>query len=79
MKEIKTEANFESTKYNLFTPSGFKLDPQCGRGVACANFDRFVETVSGKDTLHNTVGIDYQTVTTNGSNKTEHKNTRNSA
>ena len=79
IEEIETEANFESTKNHLFTPSGFKLDPQCGTGVAWANFDSFVETVSGKDKLHDTVGIDYQTVTTNSSNKTEHKNTRNSA
>ena len=68
---MEAEANFESTKNHLFTPFGFKLDPR-------ANFDRFVKTVSGKDTLHDTVGIDYQTVTTNGSNKSEHNNTRNS-
>lgn len=29
-------------------------------GVAFDNFDRFVETKSGKDTLHDTVGIIYQ-------------------
>ncbi|CAB3999456.1 Hypothetical predicted protein, partial [Paramuricea clavata] len=29
-------------------------------GVAFDNFDRFVETLSGKDTLHDTVGIAYQ-------------------
>jgi len=29
-------------------------------GVAFDNFDRFVETSSGKDTLHDTVGIIYQ-------------------
>ena len=68
---MEAEANSESTKNHLFTPFGFKLDPR-------ANFDRFVKTVSGKDTLHDTVGIDYQTVTNNGSNKTEHNNTRNS-
>ena len=39
-----------------------KLDPQCGTGVAWDNFDRFVETVSQKVTLHETVGIACQTV-----------------
>ena len=63
-EEIETEARFESTKNNLFTPSGMKLDPQCGTGVAWDKFDRSVEAVSGKDTLHDTVGIAYQTVIT---------------
>ena len=54
--EIETEATFESIKNNLFT-SCMKLVPQCGTGVAWDNFDRFVETVSGKDALHDTVGI----------------------
>ena len=37
--------------------------------MAFDNFDRFVETLSGKDTLHDTVGIVYQcdTTTTNAS------------
>ncbi|KZS05943.1 Glioma tumor suppressor-like protein [Daphnia magna] len=31
-------------------------------GVAFDNYDRFVETLTGKDTLHDTVGIVYQDV-----------------
>ena len=54
------------------------LDPKCGTGVAWDNFDRFVETVSGKDTVHDTVGIAYQTVITDGSNETEYNNTKTS-
>ena len=54
-EEIKTEATHKSTKNNLFTPSGMKLYPQCGAGVAWGNSDRFFfETVTGKDTLHDT-------------------------
>ncbi|GFW80338.1 uncharacterized protein TNCV_2944711 [Trichonephila clavipes] len=34
-------------------------------GVAYDNFDRFVETTNGKDTLHDTVGIIYQNIEAN--------------
>ena len=40
-----------------------KLNPQCGTGVTWDNFDRFLETITGKETLHDTVGITYQTIT----------------
>ena len=58
-----------------------KLDPKCGTVVAWDNFDRFVKTVSGKDTPHDTVGIAYQTVITDDNNETEYtkKNPSNSA
>ena len=78
IEEIEKEAKFKSTKNNLFTPSGMKLDPQCGTGVAWDNFDLLVETFSGKDTLHDTVGIAYQTVITDDSNETEHDNIKTS-
>ena len=39
IEEIETEATFESTKSNLFTPSGMTLDPKCGTGVAWDSFD----------------------------------------
>jgi hypothetical protein len=38
------------------------LSQNLGTGGAFDNFDRFVETLSGKDTLHDTVGIAYQIV-----------------
>ena len=37
-------------------------DSMHSSGVAFDNYDRFVETFSGKDTLHDTVGIAYQTI-----------------
>ncbi|CAH0396002.1 unnamed protein product [Bemisia tabaci] len=36
-------------------------------GVAFDNFDRFVDTASGKDTLHHTVGIAYQKISEDNS------------
>ena len=43
------------------------------------NFVYFVETVSGKDTLHGTAGMAYQTVISDGNNVTEHNNKKNPA
>ena len=37
IEEIETEVMFESTKNNLFTPSGMMLDPKCGASVAWDN------------------------------------------
>ena len=36
------------------------LNASTATGVAWGNFDRFVETKSGEDTLRDTVGIAYQ-------------------
>ena len=38
------------------------MDSNACTGSALYNYDRFVETLTGKDTLHNTVGITYQIV-----------------
>ena len=57
--EELTELTFEATKEKL-TPNGMSLNPANNIGVAFDNFDIYVETVSGKDTLHDTVGIAYK-------------------
>ena len=44
------------------TPYGMKLDPNLTSGVAWDNYDRFVFTLNGKNTLHDTVGIAYQDI-----------------
>ena len=51
------------------------LHPELGTGVAFDNFNRFVETLSGKDTLHDTVGIVYQTIRRNNDTRQEEANT----
>lgn len=50
------------TERSQSCPPGISLVPHLSTGVAFNNFDRFVETTSGKDTLHDTVGIIYQFV-----------------
>ena len=59
--ELETELTFEATKGKRLTTNGMSLNPANNIGVAFDNFDRYVETVSGKDTLHDTVGIAYET------------------
>ena len=63
IEKAEMEAIFELTKRNLVTPLGMKLNPRCGTGVVWDNFDRSVDTITGKETLHDTVGITYQTIT----------------
>ena len=47
----------EATKSVKTTPFGMSLNSSTATGVDQDNFDRFVETKSGKDTLHDTVEI----------------------
>ena len=58
IKETETEMTIEATKSVNATLLGMSLNVSAG--VAWDNFDRLVETKSGKGTLHNTVGIAYQ-------------------
>ena len=62
------------------TPNGISACSKDGVGCAFDNFDRFVESKTGKDTLHNKVGISYELVfpQVNGSSDAENndKNTK---
>lgn len=63
IEELETEATFFSADSSSICPQGITLSPDLCMGVAFDNFDRYVETCSGKDTLHDTVGIIFQNVT----------------
>ena len=43
-------------------PIGMKLNPWYRAGLAWDDFDRFLDTTTGKEILHDTVGITYQTI-----------------
>ena len=58
--ERETELTFEANKGSKETPFGMKTTSEFNTGIAWDNCDCFVETKSGKDTLHDTVGIEYQ-------------------
>ena len=62
VQELETELTIEATRSNIKTPFGMNFTNNCGTGIAWDNFDRFVETQSGRDTLHDTVGIAYQVI-----------------
>ena len=59
VEELETELTFEVNKNNKETPFGMKTTPELNTGILWDNFDRFVETKSGKDTLHDAIGIAY--------------------
>lgn len=59
-EELETELTFTATKDQKVLPDDLHSKSYLRTGVAFDNYDRFVETVDGKDTLHDTVGIVYQ-------------------
>ena len=59
IEEIEIEMTFEVPKKKQMTPDVFHLQPELGTGVAWDNYERFVETLTGKSTMHDTVGICY--------------------
>lgn len=64
IEELEAEATFSTLARSVICPEDIRLSPFYSTGVAFDNYDRFVETSSGKDTLHDTVGIIYQNVQT---------------
>ena len=60
VEELETEMTFTAYQENKIVPHGISLSPELCTHVAFDNFDRFVDTINGKETLHDTVGIIYQ-------------------
>ena len=58
--ELETELTFTATKNKNLLPADLLAKSYLRTGVAFDNYNRFVETVDGKNTLHDTVGIVYQ-------------------
>ncbi|KAG5862641.1 hypothetical protein JTB14_004270 [Gonioctena quinquepunctata] len=59
-EELETEMTYTSIQNNAVIPAGIIATSTLSTHVAFDNFDRFVDTTSGKDTMHDTVGIIYQ-------------------
>lgn len=59
---IITEATYCAVKKSTICPEGILRNPALRTCLAFDNFDRFVQTLTGKDTLHDTVGIIYQDI-----------------
>ncbi|GFT42680.1 hypothetical protein TNCV_5140211 [Trichonephila clavipes] len=62
LEELETEATISSVNRYRICPPDIIQSPSLSTGVAFDNFDRYVDTLTGKDTLHNTAGIIYQNV-----------------
>lgn len=71
VEELETESTFTSIEKSSLCPEIIIKKPTLCTGVAYDNFDRFVETSSGKDTLHDTVGIIYQNIDVDTSGESE--------
>jgi hypothetical protein len=62
LEELETEAIFAATLRLNICPEGIIPTNNLSTGLAYNNFDRFVDTATGKDTLHDTVGIIFQNI-----------------
>ena len=60
VEEVETTLTAEAKKEGKLLPQGLKPFRGSRLGTAWDNFDRFVETLNGKDTLHDTVRIAFQ-------------------
>ncbi|GFV92982.1 hypothetical protein TNCV_3426941 [Trichonephila clavipes] len=62
LEELETEATISSVNRSQICPPDIIQSPSLSTGVAFDNIDRYVDTLTEKDTLHDTVGIIYQNV-----------------
>ncbi|GFV55520.1 uncharacterized protein TNCV_2020461 [Trichonephila clavipes] len=65
IEELETEATYSSVSRTGICSEAVNKNENLLTGMAFDNFDRFVDTKNGKDTLHDTVGIIYQNVDPN--------------
>ena len=72
LEALETELTMQQAIAGNHTPHDMKLLP-LPSGLAFDNYDRYVETLSGKHTLHDTVGIMYQNVHTIGNQQTDNQ------
>ena len=61
-EEIETELTYDATKENFLISNGMKACENTSVRLAFDKYDRYVETFSGKNTLHDIVGIAYQLI-----------------
>ncbi|KAG5871727.1 hypothetical protein JTB14_004745 [Gonioctena quinquepunctata] len=62
VEELETEATHTSPSRAGLCPKVINKTENMSVGIAYDNFDRFVDTRTGKDTLYDTVGIIYQNI-----------------
>lgn len=62
VEELETELTFNASDISRLLPDELHQLPNLHTGLAFDNYDRFVDTINGRDTLHDTVGIAYQDI-----------------
>jgi len=80
-EELETEVTYFASSRSQDCPYDIVQKPNLCTGLAYNNFDRFVETTDGKDTLHDIVGIIFQNIvpeTTENDNNTQEPENDNS-
>ncbi|GFW41132.1 hypothetical protein TNCV_841731 [Trichonephila clavipes] len=60
LEELETEATISSVNRSQICPPDIIQSPSLSTSVAFNNFDRYIDTGTEKDALHDTVGIIYQ-------------------
>ena len=60
IKELETELTFQETESDNCTPTRMSLNSEQATCFTFDNLDRFVETLTGENTLFDPVGIAYQ-------------------
>lgn len=60
VKSLETEFAYTAEVNDTDAPYDVDLNPNRGTGLAWDNYDVYMDTIDGKDTLHATVGICYQ-------------------
>ncbi|KAJ8966822.1 hypothetical protein NQ314_003284 [Rhamnusium bicolor] len=78
LEELETDATFTSIAKSDVCPEDIVRAPMLGTGLAFSNFDGFVDTTSGKDTLHDTVGMVYQNIIDEPEDSNENESNSNS-
>ena len=64
IESIETDLAMTVSDRNISTPDGLVCEPGLSTAVAWDNYDENSETLSGSGTLHDTVGICYQNIST---------------
>ncbi|XP_074115522.1 uncharacterized protein LOC141538105 [Cotesia typhae] len=71
LEELETEATYSSVHRSEISPPDIIRKSSLCTGVAFDNFDRYVDTLNGKETLHDTVGIIYQNIDNDAPNEND--------
>ena len=62
VEAIETDLATEISQRGCATPDGIQCSPGLSTALAWDNYDEFTESLSGSDSLHDTVGICYQNI-----------------